>query len=52
MTKVRGEREQKVRQGPRVTSFLGGRLTSVGPPSGVDPAGKMRLRISKKKGQK
>ena len=25
MTKVRGEREQKVRQGPGVTSGLGGR---------------------------
>ena len=40
MTKVRGEREQKVRQGPGVTSDLGGRGDLRRSPLEVDPAGK------------
>ena len=49
MTKVQGEREQRLKQGPGVTSRLGGRGDlPLGPPLGLDLAGKMRLRISNK----
>ena len=48
MTKVREEREQRVRQGPGVTSGLGGRGDLRRSSLGVDPVGKMRLHISNK----
>ena len=52
MTKVRGEREQKVRQGPGVTSGLGGRGDLRRSSLGIDPTRKMRLRISNKQTKK